>query len=392
MEQNMNHSTEKEITLVDLIRLFISKWKILVIVAVIGAILGAVFGGIFSYKTVTYKSTISFNLSPSDSTDSLLYNLQSESFAEKLLLEENGLPPKEECNAQDYDAAVLALDAFEAMRKEKAELRLEVNRIQLSAIQNEYDKLESAYLAAYDVWSTYMNVQDGSMRDEEKINASYAQMTEADAAWSAYKTEVYYPTVEKRIALQQQYNLASIELRELRIEAENAVEKVLAPWREDLEIRREIAAIMNSVTYEYESLNIPSTSVNSEEQALNKGYIKISIAVEKDEEFAQFLLERFKERTPGFVEKHIEEISGTTQAECKLISTFAEIESSTDSYLIPAIKAALIVMIAFVALTYIFFVIRLAMAANATEKKEELQEGPISTLLEEATEQEVENN
>ena len=71
-------------------------------------------------------------------------------------------------------------------------------------------------------------------------------------------------------------------------------------------------------------------------------FLLISIAVVGDEELADFLLERFKERTPGVVEQHIEEISGTTQAECKLISTFADIEYSLDSIWSGVVKFAVI--------------------------------------------------
>ena len=203
MSENMNNQPEKEITLIDLFRLFVSKWKILVIVALLAAIVGGAIGGLLSRGNAVYKSTISFNLSPSDSTDSLLYNLQSESFAEKLLLEENGLPPKETCNAEDYAAAVEALAAFDAVRKEKAELRLALDCIQMSAIQNEYDKLESAYVAAYDIWSTYMSVQDADLKDDDKIALYYTQMKEAETAWNQYKTETYYPATEEKIVMRE---------------------------------------------------------------------------------------------------------------------------------------------------------------------------------------------
>lgn len=369
MSENMNNQPEKEITLIDLFRLFVSKWKILVIVALLAAIVGGAIGGLLSRGNAVYKSTISFNLSPSDSTDSLLYNLQSESFAEKLLLEENGLPPKETCNAEDYAAAVEALAAFDAVRKEKAELRLALDCIQMSAIQNEYDKLESAYVAAYDIWSTYMSVQDADLKDDDKIALYYTQMKEAETAWNQYKTETYYPATEEKIDLQQKYNLANIGVRELRIEAEKAVEKVVAPWRENKEVKNQIASIMNSATYQYESLNIPVETGKNAENTKNKGYVKISIAVENDAEFAKLLLERFKERTPDFIEQHIEEISGSTHVECKLISPFASVQKVDEGFVRPAIKTGLIAAVIALVLVYAVLLVRMIVRTNANNKK-----------------------
>lgn len=369
MSENMNNQPEKEITLIDLFRLFVSKWKILVIVALLAAIVGGAIGGLLLRGNAVYKSTISFNLSPSDSTDSLLYNLQSESFAEKLLLEENGLPPKETCNAEDYAAAVEALAAFDAVRKEKAELRLALDCIQMSAIQNEYDKLESAYVAAYDIWSTYMSVQDADLKDDDKIALYYTQMKEAETAWNQYKTETYYPATEQKIDLQQKYNLANIGVRELRIEAEKAVEKVVAPWRENKEVKNQIASIMNSATYQYESLNIPVETGKNAENTKNKGYVKISIAVENDAEFAKLLLDRFKERTPDFIEQHIEEISGSTHVECKLISPFASVQKVDEGFVRPAIKTGLIAAVIALVLVYAVLLVRMIVRTNANNKK-----------------------
>lgn len=375
MDQNMNNQIENEITLLDLFRLFVSKWKIIVIAALVLAIIGGVYGGFSSKAAPTYETTISFNLSPSDSTDSLLYNLQSESFAEKLLLEENGLPPVEECNAEDYAAAVEAMKVFEEARAKKAELRLELNRFQTSAVQHEYDRLKDAYKSAYDIWSTYMGVQVS----EDKLNVAeiakyYEQMTVAKDALDKYRAETYEPLMTEKIALQEEYNVVNVNVRELRTKAEDAVEKVVAPWRADEKIQEKIKSIMESVTYEYESLNVPVTTTGTSEleTVRNKGYIKISIAVVGDEELADFLLERFKERTPGFVEQHIEEISGTTQAECKLISTFADIEYSLDSIWSGVVKFAVIGGVAGVVLTYAVLALQLIIKNAEQNRKNKL--------------------
>ena len=84
MEQN----TKKEINIVDLWQVFTKNVVLLIVIALVGAIICGAVGGVLAYVNVSYETTLKFSVSPTDDTDALLYNLQSEAFAEKLLLEE----------------------------------------------------------------------------------------------------------------------------------------------------------------------------------------------------------------------------------------------------------------------------------------------------------------
>ena len=391
MEQNTNSHANQEITFLDLCRLFVSKWKIMLIFALIFAIVGGLIGGLRVYGDDTYGTTMRFNLSPSDSTDALLYNLQSEMFAEKLLLEENGLPPKAECNAEDYAAAVAAIEAFNAIRLQKKELKAELDKAQTTAVEYEYNRLVAEYEAISAQVDIFLKASDevAKLIPPETIAEALSKQAAAETAKSNYMRDFYDPAMKKKNTLQDAYNLIGIEERDLREAADDAMEKVIAPWREDQEIKNQITQIMQSVTYEYESLIVPtSKEEGSESYTQNKGYIKITIDVGDDEALASFLIERFKSRVPGFVETHIEEITGTTIATCKLISTFADVEHTEANYIKAAVKNAIAGAIGAVVLVYAFFVLKLL--ALSSEKKRDRVEKELPVLTEKEQEETVE--
>ena len=353
MENNNLVVDNDTVSLFDLWKVFASKWKIIVIVGLIAALLGGGVGFLTSEPWSTYSSMISFNLTPSDSTDALLYNLQSEMFAEKLLLEENGLPKKELCNADDYAAAVKANEEYEAARAEKAALKKELDKFndvnRMTLLEKEYNHYVTRceeLLAILDALA-----QDGT--NIEKID-EYEEALKAETAIRDEKYEKYARLVAQKQQKQSDFNLKSIEVKEKREASEAASEKVIAPWRESKEVRDDIATINKGVTYEYAKLGIAgSANDQATQDAQNKGYIKITLSIDNDEKLAKDLVDLYKERVPDFVEKHMEEISGTTIAVCTLISPFSEVEESSEGIVGGIVKYAAIALVLGVILAYL---------------------------------------
>ena len=338
--------------------------------------MGGVFGVYIACTNVHYNAVISFNLSPSDSTDALLYNLQSEMFAEKLLLENNGLPPKDQCNEKDYNAALTAIGEFDAAREEKASLKKALDKYQTAIVENNYEVLVNAYNRIFDLLSVYKQAAVDSIADDAAHKAMIAEYEEklkaAEKARDDYFAGEYSTVMNGKLELQTQYNLASIDVKEKRVAAEEAIEKVVAPWRSNnKEIREKIAIITKSATYEYAKLLVSETNKDDENSAdvQNKGYIKITLSVADDEEFANWLVERYKSRVPDFVEKHMEEITGTTNVDCTLISPFSTAKQENDGIIANVVKFALIFAVVGVVLTYIICLIQNSVVGKNTKTK-----------------------
>lgn len=345
MDQN-NNTSSNMVSLMDLWTLFVSKLKLLVIVGLLVALVSGVLGAVLSLFGNSYEAVVKFYVSPNDSSDTLLYNMQSEMYAEELLLDKNGLPPKKECeNKADYDAAVAAINAYEAKREEKRLKKLELEDFNALANQKPYEenylRSQEDYERAYLRWSIFKSPQTDALIDE----SYFAELAKYEAELNAAKEdlEIAYAEYSEYIAdktrLQGELDKLSLELNRLVDERNKAVDKVLAPWRQTSDVKEDIALIMSSTTFEYTVLEVPEneTSPSSKEgveEIRNKGYITITVSVPENKEFATMLVEKIKTNTIGFIEQHIEEKTGTTRVDCRLISPYSSVceKNSVDMF------------------------------------------------------------
>ncbi len=137
MDENIG--VQEEISLSEIFRILLKKIKLLIIVLVVGMIAGGVFGALKTYNVHYYGTTIEFYVNPSRSEDkdteqesqygvygaygrqvmeSMVELLESESFAETMMLDENGMPEKG--ISDEIDALIEAGDkdaALDAWRK-----------------------------------------------------------------------------------------------------------------------------------------------------------------------------------------------------------------------------------------------------------------------------------
>lgn len=376
MEQN----TKKEINIVDLWQVFTKNVVLLIVIALVGAIICGAVGGVLAYVNVSYETTLKFSVSPTDDTDALLYNLQSEAFAEKLLLEENGLPEKSECDPEDYAAALAAIEAFNAAREQKRALRREYNRLQITVVELQMKYYDQEYAKIFEQLSTYKSAPSETIANDEShkamINKLESELSDIIDERSKFIEETYNPVMLHRADLQEKLNLASYLVNDTRREAQALTEKVLAPWRESEEVQSKIQEIVSSVSYEYAKLETTETTTASKNEEQNKGYIKIYVSIDKDEELAKEIVDGLKRCVGPFVVKHIEEVTSSVQVDCMLISTVSAPTRVGDNVIVKAATFAVVGGIALFAVTYIVLLFKklfaIYMVADAEEKKQDV--------------------
>lgn len=328
MDQNKIEATKPEITFVDILRMFRGKLKVMICVMLIVAVIGAAAGVLLAQLTASYGAEITFYLMPGESSQALLPILKSEAFAEKLLLDENGLPPREECHPTHYDNALKAVEAENAARAERFRLYREITAYpyQMAMIEEQYTNLNNERVRINDLLKMYKSAQDAiaSQPDHMAKIAEYEQkLAEAEAAWKKYKTEVYDPAVAAGLVLEEEYFAAKRNLSDLRKAAEEKVELIVSEWRNDIEVQKLVSIIQKSVTYEYIKI-IDNEKADEKVENQNTSFLVISVSVPRDEETAEKIVEMIKERTPTFVEREVERLTGAVDARCKLTSTFVK--------------------------------------------------------------------
>ena len=335
--QNQTYYQQDETTFSDIIKMFRGKMKILIRVVLIAAAIGAAAGAAVSFFAVSYKGDIEFYISPTDSSNRLVQFLKSDSFAEKLLLDEYGLPLDSDKNSQDYLDAKAAIIAADEAREIKQELVKEYNKFsyEVAVIENEYNKLDKEYGKVLNELSIYKNAESGSNgldtlgpSHQAKVEALEKDLESARVARENYAKEYYYPATKKRVEMEESINIARTNVKETREFAEEAAEKVLAPWREQEEVRKKVDQIRKFVTFEYarfvENEKLDEQGMDNQNQA----FLIVKISVDKDEELANEILVSIMNRLPDYVEKSVESLTGINEVKCNLVSTFASIESS----------------------------------------------------------------
>ena len=158
MDQNMQNNMTKPLTFVDVIRMFKTKTVIIIVcISLVAALLGGLASFLYLNRTTYYGSEITFYLTSKDGTHALLPLLNSDSFAEKLLLDENGLPPKAECDEDDYNNASDKVKAYnDALAiKRDSEKKAETLIAQVSEKKAVYDLRLAEYTRIYDLLNAY---------------------------------------------------------------------------------------------------------------------------------------------------------------------------------------------------------------------------------------------
>lgn len=376
MENNVVKENRSNLYGIDLIKLFFKKLKIMCVIALVGAIIGGVLGAGLAVMNTKYTAELNISVTPVDDTNALLHSLRSGRFAERLLLDDKGLPPKEKCDSADYQKALDAVNAVEALREKKNDKYVESILFRTGEIENTYKTLKEQYDEAFALLKMYKDADKEAYVDTEEHLKMIAECEEKllaiQAKKDAYYNEHYLPATQKAKKLQEELSAINVELNLAIKAAESATEKLLESWREDSDVASSINLIKQSTTYEYfEAIDQATTDKTKEPTFVEKGYIKVSIELPSgNEEFAKELVSSYKSYMCDYVELQIEKISDNSKIDCVLIDPVISVEKSS-SFITDAVKYAVVgAMILFV-LTYIFFLSKMIFGAELKKKDSE---------------------
>ena len=333
-----------EIDLLDILKILFSKAKLLICITLLAAIVGGLLGGAVTlFGKSDYGTTVEFYITPNSTDSNVLHLLASERFAEKLLLDENGLP--ENRSGEQYEAALAAKLESDAAAKalvEAKKLSKEAPRT-LAIAQKTYEEKQKAYEDAYNL----LNIYKGATSDKIAEDAEHIQKMkqyEADletARLEKKQAEEDYYTASQ-LALEATHNLESAKeaAASAKQTADEMAEDILEQWREEEKNKKKISLINESISYKYIDVE---TADKSTGETTNRQFLIVSIEVEKDEALAKRLLANMRDKLPTFVVENTETSDDAPETVCTLISTAAEIENLSKNSLVKEIvKFALI--------------------------------------------------
>lgn len=367
-----------ELSFSDIIKMFKGKGRILVCIILLFSIVGISFTLIRENTAGHYGDTVEFYVSKTDKTENLMPFLRSESFAEKLFLDSNGLPPEELCDPDDYAAALDAINVYNAKRFEIKELnhslehflynvRLEDGTVTTwSELSSEYTKLQEECANVLNMLKLYKSANADAVAQDPnhlKKTAEYeAMLDEAFSEKKDFENNVYLPVLAKKTLFEQELSIGMYELKQLRQNAERLTEAVVAPWRNNSEVKNNVALAVKSLEISHESL--AGGSENSDVTA----FIKINVSVVGDKAFADTLIKKLCEVTPLYTERFIEKSSGSINSTCTLMTPYSHAKDINDKGIaVDCVKNAVIATVFALAL-YCFFVVSRNYVKRAMEE------------------------
>ena len=308
MEENLQNN-EEGLSLIDIIRVLFSKIKLLILVVIIGGICGGTFGVLHTMDMKYYGTSIEFYVNPEKPVDSgsssvtasasssqygvygaygrhvmdaMIKLLSSESFTEKLLLEDNGLPSmetypglSEENYAKAEQAKKLANDAW-------------------AKAENLDDRRASALSTLYEEWD---NANIPSSFSEQ----NYKKLLEGLDSTEVAKYQTLIEAYETFKSLDDQRNEALLAATNQQKKTDAEVEVLFEEWRQHPKYLSNLSKYSKAVKYSYLGDDENAEDANN----LARSFIYVDINVLNDEEFAEDLLTRVKRSVPEYIEQNM---------------------------------------------------------------------------------------
>ena len=315
-ENNKN----QELSFFDLCKALFKKGKIIIAITLALLLVCGAGGAVLAFlANSSYGTRAEFYIYSDKANNYILSLIQSDSFAEALLLDENGLPAEDK-NTDAYKKALAAKQAIEAKELEIEELEeeLEAFPLELTRKQKKLSEAQSKYDDIYKLLNMYKQTDIEFMEPEAK-EAHIKQIATFEVALAEARTnkeaaqEAYNLVYDSSKDLEKNIADAKKDVLKLEKEADEASADLLEAFRKRGDNEYKIRQIKESVTYEY------AEGENNASQAL----LYVNIAVKNDEEFAKFLLDQISMRLVDFVE---EETPTTHAASCEYISTFSAVD------------------------------------------------------------------
>ena len=323
---------QDEISLVDILRLFIRKIGVLIIVAVIAIIAGASYGFIKTRDVNYFGTTIAFYVNPqkdenSDQEseysiygsygenvmDNMVKLLSSELFAETLMLDKEGLPDANMLNKVRTSKGDAVADAL-AVKVETARNALHAidsKEAELDAVTDTLnEKKDEMYALQADVNNAWADLGKTGTPSRIAI-ADTPEKTTYNSIWDSYQLAIdaYETAVE-------QQSIARENLLQAKKTQKAEFETALSQWRTDYSdyYAGELARFRYAASYSYKS---PSDGSDSN---FARSFFYIYISVTNDEAFANNVRSRIVEYVPLFIENIMPVPGGYLSTNCQRIT------------------------------------------------------------------------
>lgn len=370
--KNSVQNQKKELDLIDLLKVLLSKIKLIVCIALIAAFVGGALGAIITLLGKRdFGAQVEFYISSGDPDSRVLHLLASERFAEKLLLDENGLPSN--TSGEKYDAALQAKIAADAAAEALIEAKKAAKEAprELAVVQKTYEEKQRAYDDLYNLLSVYQSAGDKVAENPDHVEKvkKYESLTEIAKAEKEAAERAYYTASQKSLSANHALEEAKENITKTKKEYEDLAEGILEVWRAQDDNKKKISQINESIEYKY--IDLEQSDKNSSDKSARQ-FLVASISVPKDEELAKKLLDNLCEKLPTFVEENTNNTDSYEEPECILISTAAEVENlAKNSLLKEVIKYAAISTIGALAIACIII---LWVGVKEKDDEEELGE------------------
>ena len=381
----------QEITLKEIYNTLAPKLKVFLIILLIGAVIGGCVGAARTLASMTYGTTIEFYVNPKRSDDggnnqsqfgvygaygwhvmdNMTKLLASESFAEEMLLDDDGLPIEmvleKEPNKTEIDRLIA-----EARVPIEAAKEAELSAEEITEIVNE-KKLAytTASSAANKANNKYLSLVSAKAPEAE-ISEAKAEAEEALATEKQAKLDFDAAEQEKIVADQ--------EVKQKKDDAQKKIKAVLDCLRQSEVYVDFIKLIGDSVSYSFYNDRDMQTS-NTE--SLAKSFIYVTISTPSSENVAKFVYERVNEVLPRFVEDNMAVPSGYVGTNCQRITRLDEIkQTGSHELLSETLKYAVLLGFIALVLSMVFVVLvdrfKKWRAINKSAQGEELNTSDVS--------------
>lgn len=367
-----NRQVEEGSSLLDIVRLLLSKIKYLILAVLVGGILG---GALAVWRTIDinyFGTRVEFYVNPekpeetSGSSsgvaaggsqygvygaygqhvmDNMIRLLSSESFAEQLILNGNILPEKGNYfSDEEKNAEFRALyEAAEPLLKEVADAEADYNaalELKAKAVRNASEKLRTLNQE----WAPLYNggqVKSSSFNREEYLTYKEKHGSVPAALEAAYDA---YAVAQNEVATEQTnvdnteqaWKMAKKAAYEPQSDNEKlgAVEKVLELWRTSSAYASQLSRYKSCVSYSYLE-STPTDDSDTSKLARSFIYVRISV-LNKDGEvgtaIANDILSRVKNVVPVYVAENMTVPDGYVGTNCQRISRMDGIRQTDPNY------------------------------------------------------------
>ena len=343
MEQKNQKSNLPTLSRADIVKLLLKNAIVIVCITLVVTAACGVWSYFECMPNCTYGNDVKFYITKGDGKQALLPLLASESFAEKLLLNEYGLPDEYK-GTPEYEAAKSAVIALNEAREQKADaytalvtcaytLKTPKDPVtgevipSMAIIEVKHTELVEAYTSAYDLLNTYKSAgAEGTVTEEhtKKIAELEIALEKARVARDSYIASAYSPALAEKAQAQDNYSIASRKVADTRKLADELVEIVVAKWRDDPGVQSDLHQVHSALSFAYAKGDSSSAGSAASTDGQNVSFLTVSVRVDGDEEMADLILDRVKTRLPEFAEKNIERLESVAETNCTLISPFSK--------------------------------------------------------------------